>query len=464
VKKFTRRRVVQGLGAGATVGCIPDETPRVTPEQALPSEGPTRRPRGIVLLFPDQFRSPSLESSPFWTPNLDRFFADSARFSRAVTPDPVCAPARASLLTGLYPKHHGVIANRVDWLEPNTDSLGMRFAAAGWRTAWIGKWHLSPEEEDFGGFVAPEYRQGFEFFASNRYAHNYQNPLYYRDSTEGIRPHEFEPTHQTWLLDEFLSTVGDDESFLAVVSYGPPHPKGIMPDEWGNTLPHEFIERIHRDDLTLRGNVADYLLGDGIYDALRQAHGYYAAQVAIDDEVATVLDILQVRGLTNDTLVVFTSDHGEQLASQGLWGKETSYEESIRIPLAFRWPSQLEPSVSDAPVTLADLGPTLHHLAGLGDWETDGMDVGHWLWNPDASPPRSVVPIVGRHRSPLAFQAVLDGAHKYTKLERVGTELLFNLVDDPLEQVNLAGDPAVANEMERLREVLATAMLSIGES
>lgn len=300
---------------------------------------------------------------------------------------PVCAPSRASLLTGRYPAEAGV-PDTGSRLDPDAATIGELFAAAGYRTGYVGKWHLWEHAENYGstGASAADHirSRGFDEVFVPDTAHAHFDIDHHRGGDTRVETEGYAPAAQTEFALEFLQD-SDDTPTCLVVSYGPPH----NPYE---QVPGEFRDRYDPEDIPLRHNVGPILpyagehpeptplwappvsdhdgefpVSDRTYvDPREGLADYYAQITAVDYEVGWILDELDARGRTDDTLVAYTSDHGDQLWSQGHGQKSVPYEESIHVPLFVRWPGEV-PSAreTDALVGLVDLVPTLCDLAGV---------------------------------------------------------------------------------------------------
>src|SRR3954447_23546461 len=182
-----------------------------------------RRP-SILLILPDQWRGQDLGcmgNPEVRTPNLDRLASQGVLFRNTFANTPVCCPARANILTGKYAHRNGMVANDLRLRESET-TLAEILAAQGYRTGFIGKWHLDGGKR-LPGFIPPgPRRQGFAYWAANECSHDHFHPTYFRDTDRPVTVDRFEPEVWTDRAVEFLKQTGDDPFFL-VVSIGPPH-------------------------------------------------------------------------------------------------------------------------------------------------------------------------------------------------------------------------------------------------
>ena len=377
---------------------------------------------------------------------IDTFAAESVNYEQAIAGTPVCCPSRASFLTGQYAHEHGVYVNDVP-LQAEGPAVAEVFASSGYSTGYIGKWHLMGSPDGWFGqrsaFVPPEERLGFQYWKAGECSHDYWNSIYYEgDDTQPKVWEGYDAFSQTDDAVQFMkdSTKRDDPFFLTV-SYGPPH----FPLE---TAPPEFREMYADREIELRANVP---LRDRD-QAVMDLRGYYAHMAAIDQCFETLLRALDDLGLSSDTIVVFTSDHGDMMWSQGLEYKLVPWEESIAVPLLVRVPDRT-PGVSSALFNSPDLMPTLLGLAGLAI--PDGLS------GKDMS--RSMVAEGSAYLTmPASFSSmrwygfdeyrgVRDERYTYVET-REGPWLLYDRVDDPYQLKNLVADPSQREVLDRLAD------------
>ena len=397
-----------------------------------------RRPSVLVIL-PDQWRGQDLGvmgNHDVRTPHVDRLAAEGLTFRTTLANTPVCCPARAILLTGQYPHKNGMMANDLRLRESET-TLAEILAADGYRTGFIGKWHLDGGKR-LPGFVPPgPRRQGFQYWAANQCDHRHFRPTYFRDTPEPIVDERYEP--EVWVdrAIEFLHQ-GGPEPFFLVVSMGPPH------DPYG--APEAYRKLYDPNHLTMRPNwVADVEGG-----TRAQIAHYYAAVSAVDAQVGRLVKALDDSGRVKDTIVVFTSDHGNMLGSQGERLKRKPWEESIRVPGIIRYPARVAPGgTSEALLSHVDMAPTLLSLCGLrvpGSMQgadLSGVVLGHeGAKGPDSAFFQLFVPYQSDH-VPHAWRGVRTADAMYARFES-GPWVLYDLKADPYETHNLAHDPSHA--------------------
>ncbi|MEE2624090.1 MAG: MTH938/NDUFAF3 family protein [Verrucomicrobiota bacterium] len=328
---------------------------------AEPGETPGKHPN-IVYLFSDQWRAMDhgyMGNADVRTPNIDLLADQSVNFTNAVSGIPVCCPHRACLLTGQYPLSHGLFLNDLR-LNTRATSFAQALGGAGYDTGYIGKWHIDGTGRS--AYIPPERRQGFDYWKVLECTHNYNQSRYYdktgqepkvwkgydayaqtRDAVAYIRNHATQPAQSRKPFGLFLS-------------WGPPHaPYRTGPTKW--------VDRYDSRKLTLRQNVPPQLG--------RQAQstyaGYYAHCSALDECVGWLVEALKESGQLENTILVYTSDHGDMLHSRGQLKKQRPWDESIRVPFLVRCPSSLkvQPRRLEAPINTPDIMPTLLNLAGV---------------------------------------------------------------------------------------------------
>lgn len=404
----------------------------------------------VVFVLTDQFRAQSLGcmgNSQVHTPNLDRLASDGVIFEHAYTSNPVCSPARGSIQTGCYSHRHRVIANTYKQipLPMEFDTLGECLQRAGYRTGYIGKWHLDGIHDESEGFVPPERRRGFETWHGfdRGHAHMKGNP--YFENGEKHWEAGYQPEIQTDLAIDFLDAQGSEPFFL-MVSWGPPH------NPW--EAPQEYHSRYAPSELDLRPNVPD----DETSEARETLADYYAAITSLDDQIGRLLTAIDDQELTDETIFLFTADHGEFMGSHGQYGKGSPLEESSRIPLIIRYPNGIDSGFStDAFVTLNDLMPTLlsHCDTPIPD-PVQGRDLSPVLDGDDHD--LSAVYLQGDLGLDSEWRAVRTEQYLFTVNRNLETVHLFDMAIDPYQQSNLAADPDNV-PIDRLQDILIDSVL-----
>ena len=399
-----------------------------------------RRPN-VVFLLADQWRAQALGCTGdpnARTPHLDRLATQGVLLTTAVSTCPVCSPYRASLITGRYPVNHGVFVNDV-CLNREAVSLAQAFKQADYRTAYIGKWHLDGHGRS--SFIPPQRRQGFEFWRACECTHDYNHSLYYADTPEKRTWNGYDAFAQT---EEACRYIKDHraEPFLLVLSWGPPHNPY-------STAPPRFRQLFKPEDIKMRPNVPPQEEAA----TRRDLAGYYAHGAALDECVGRIVETLAQNGLTDDTLVVFTSDHGDMLGSHGQMRKQRPWDESILVPFLVRWPRGLGTGKRklSTPLATPDIMPTLLGMCGAAIPATvEGDDRSAWLrgTQPDADRTALICCVTPfgewtRSMGGREYRGVRTTRYTYVR-SLDGPWLLYDNKEDPYQQKNLMGHAAYA--------------------
>lgn len=421
---------------------------------------PRRRRPNILFILPDQLRAQSvgfLGNSEVRTPHLDKLAAESVVFENAFANTPVCCPARAIILTGKYAHRNGMVANDLRLRESEV-TFAEVLRDAGYRTGFIGKWHLDGGPR-LPGYVPPgQRRQGFEFWAANECSHTHFNTQYFRDSDQPIPIRKFEVEAWTDLACEFLETSARDRRpFFLTVQMGPPH------DPY--KAPPEYARLYDPARLTMRKNWRPAAGAPGPAEIAQ----YYGMITAIDDQVGRLLALLGQLGLAEDTIVLFSSDHGDMLGSHGLRLKRKPWEESIRVPAMLRYPRLIRKGRrADAFLTHVDLAPTLLGLCGLQPHPgMQGADLSAYVRaGQGRAPEEAFFQIFGPYHgdgTEAAWRGLRTRRYMYARFESKPW-VLYDLQRDPDEMNNLAADPAAAALLKDLDARLDAWMRRTGDS
>jgi len=387
---------------------------------------PPRKPN-ILLLMPDQWRAVNLPSSGDRTiiaPNLARLANEGIHFDRAYAAYPVCAPSRAALLTGKFPHACGMPRNHLQ-LPLDQPSLALQLKQAGYATGFIGKFHL--DGSGVPGYVPPgPRRRGYDYWAAFNYGYRYYEPIYFRDDPQPVSVKEFEPVHQTSLAIDFIRANKQKPFYLAVM-WGPPHDP--------LTPPPDTKELYEPKQVRLRDNIP----ADREEQARKEMALYYALCTSIDQQVGRLLKVLEDEGLAQDTIVVFTSDHGHMGHSHSLDSHDEPYEECARIPLIMRYPRVFAAGAkNDMLVSNVDFMPTLLSLCGAEIPEgVQGRDLSTLLTTGKGTRPESIF-AEGQLGSEGEWRMLVRGLDKLIINRQEEVTHLFNLGQDPFEMENLA--------------------------
>jgi arylsulfatase A-like enzyme len=400
----------------------------------------------VLFVLTDQYRAHALGcmgNDQVDTPNLDRIAAEGVTFENAYSSNPVCSPARGSIQTGCYSHRHRVIGNTYKQMDlpMEFDTLGECMHEAGYRTGYIGKWHLDGTHDEAEAFVPPERRRGYEYWHGfdRGHAHMKGHPVF--EDGEKRWEEGYQPAIQTDLALDFLGA-DDSSPFFLFLSWGPPH------NPW--EAPEEYHDRYDPADLDLRPNVPD----DAAEEPRETLADYYASITALDDQVGRLLDALDEHGLADETVVLFTADHGEFMGSHGRYGKGSPLEESSNVPLLVRYPRAVDAGErTDACTNLNDLMPTVLSLCDVPIPEAvQGRDLSGVLRGESGPRPTSTY-LQGDLAGDSEWRAVRTERYLFAVDRDLGCRYLFDMDEDPYQRENLAADPGDA-PMEELQEAL----------
>ncbi|HTM50427.1 MAG TPA: sulfatase-like hydrolase/transferase [Bryobacteraceae bacterium] len=484
--RFTRRDFTRTLGAGLAA-----------PFPPMALSQPRGRPKNVLLLMSDQHRPRALgvDGHPVAkTPNLDKLARSGVRFDHAYCSNPVCVPSRASLLTGLYTHNHKAYNNGTPWpFEKKT--IAHYLGRAGYMTALIGKMHFVDGQthgfdyrldfNDWFQYLGPKTKlYADELGKRNSGSGNPQIDDLWRDAgdpwlgtrtpdgrkglvTVGATSKFEEKDHfESFVTREsirFLKNHASRQPFFLITSYLKPHDPFTpaerfdrmfraedmpIPDTWGKvdlaSVPKEVRESITNDWVTpeMRGNP----------EAVKRHIAYYYANLAqMDDNVGVMLNALRELKLEDDTIVLYTTDHGEMLGEHGLFQKMQFYEPAVGVPLIVRAPG-VTPANARSRTLVSQTGvvPTLLELCGLPvPAGLDGESFVADLREP-GKPRQTTVFAEYALRSPRAKGMIREGDFKYCYYKNDIAEL-FNLKDDPREMKNLALDPKYAAKVAAMQ-------------
>jgi choline-sulfatase len=443
----------------------------------------TSRPPNVLLIMADQLAAswlPAYGHRVVQAPNLTGLAQEGVTFDAAYCPSPLCAPSRASLLTGLLPSRTGVHDNAAE-LRATLGTVTHRLRAAGYATALAGKMH----------FVGPDQLHGFEerltpdvYPAGLDWTPDWRLPLterlpWYHTMDSVLHPGVSAASMQVdyddevsfhavrALFDHARRRRGDP--FFLVASFTNPHDPWELPARWWERYDPAAIDLPevpaipideadpHSRRLREMSGIDDAALTDA---RIRRArHAYFAAISYVDDRIGQVLLALRESGLDDDTIVVFTADHGEMLGERGLWFKMAFFEHAARVPLIVRLPrghARAGARVAEA-VSLLDLAPTVIDLAGLdppAPGETDGTSLAPLLRGDGGRDAPVLAEYLAEGVSAPAVM-VRRGRHKYIRCPG-DPDLLYDLGADPHERHDLAARP-IADSDDHLAALRAEA-------
>ncbi len=463
----------------------------LAPTERFEVRAAARRPNVIVILL-DDVRADVFGCSghPFSkTPGIDSLAADGVQFRNAFVAISLCSPSRATILSGCRPQRTGVFGNRGRELDERVESFPEAFQRAGYRTAFMGKWHMAP---------GIEARRGFDHWLSFSGQGVYQDPNLWENGERVERT-----GYMTDLLNdgavEWLSERNSEEPFLLYLSHKAVHvpfkpaerhrhdyadqdvtpPKSWLDDLSGKPS-YMISERLERMSLgawkplpgeDLPDRIPTEVTAREIVLAKEKMRDYLRCLRSVDEGVGRILDTLRESGLAQDTLVLLTSDNGLMIGEHFMGGvKQLAYEESIRVPLIVSYPAGFEgPVVREELISVLDIAPTLLELCGIeSDSRMQGMSLAPLL----SAKPKGLV----QWRDDIYYEHFFDRRWRWRPhLQALRTERwkliqspmypgeleLYDLVQDPEELHNLAYDPAHEDVLQaldlRLQERVAQA-------
>lgn len=448
------------------------------------------QPPNIVVIQADQMAAQALGAygdTAALTPNMDALAAGGAVFDRAYCNTPLCAPSRASMMTGRMPSDVDCLDNGDDFAA-SVPTFAHRLRILGYHTALIGRMH----------FIGPDQHHGFEerlttdvYPADLDMVPDWNRPLadklqWYHEADPVFTAGAATANVQQDFDDEVIfrslrhlndrkranQAAGADRPFLMVTSFIHPHDPYEPPREhWDRFAEVDIPDPAHPEvpDAALdpHSHRLRTMCGlderePGIDDVRRARRAYYAAISYIDDHVGAVRHRLEELGLAENTVIIVTSDHGDMLGEKGLWYKMSPYEQSSRVPLIMGGPAEVvAPGRFANPVSLVDLAPTLLEIARGGAGEDSGEDEGlagtslletmrRETSGQQKSEGRDIVIEYFAEGTYRPQVTLIRGQFKLTICPG-DPELLFDLGADPDELVNRAADPGCAQVLNSMR-------------
>lgn len=452
----------------------------------------------ILFIMDDQHRGDCIGTAGAeWltTPNLDRLAREGALFNKAYTSTPSCLPARAALLTGKSPWAHGMlvytsIPEKYPYEKPRI------FSESGYRTHAVGKMHYNTIRNKHG-YETVFLEEGWHSVNKEQPKCDYQiwfekvapdkdmnaTGLYYTDHRGGRWLPFADSLHPTyWTAQQavnFLETYNEKRPWFLKISFQRPHPPFDPPKRWydhyeGTNFPMpevgSWAAKKYGDKKGSLDTMSNATSGNFPSGEIRKSRqSYYAAISFVDEQIGHILAVLEKRGELENTLILFTSDHGDMMGDQFMWRKCRPYDPSARIPMIIRWPESLgikaeRGQIRKELVELRDVLPTfldgagmekphemdgrsmLDILRGANDWRKI-LDLEHGLiYEPDN-----------------AWTCLTDGKYKYIYFTLTGEQQLFDLENDPNELNNLATVPAFAGLLKTWRKNMVVHLAIRGE-
>lgn len=435
-----------------------------------------RRPN-IVMITADQWRGDCIgvyqNRHPVMTPHLNQLAAEGVMFTQAYADCPVCMPQRVTLLTGKAASRTGVKRNSKERLpiDSRTSLPGLLTREGGYQTKAIGKMHFNPDRARFGfehvTLLPEDYVNWLE---NTEYAGLYRgHGLGGNETYPSVSPVPERFTHTHWVVDEGIKFLGqrDPETpfFLWMVfeaphsPFDPPEPFDRMYDnitvsdpvngEWveNSDIPYLANRKVYHK------NKYNHMTDEMVRETKRK---YYGQVTHIDYQLGRLFGELYSKGLYENTIIVFTSDHGEHLGDHQMFGKATYLNSSANVPLIIRVPESVLLARHGmeivAPVLTADIYPTLLELAGIKPAdEIDGISLTQQIATGLGNENRIVC---GEFGEEAGTSFASDGQFKYIYYNNGGKEQLFDAIHDVDDLIDLSEKPEYREVKEKLRNKL----------
>lgn len=446
-------------GAGAALAAGPVFGSAAMPAAVQPA---TEKPN-ILFILGDNHNAGDMGCAghPFIrTPGMDRLAAEGVRFTSAFNTTSLCSPSRASILTGMYARNHGVLNNHTPWTGEAATFLE-HLSGAGYDTAFIGKWHMPgeglPELPFLDLFVSYTYREGQGAY--------FNCPMIVNGEATPPRSEYITEEVTEWTLDFIRDNRRRPPEvrrpFCVYLSHRPAHPPFKAPRDIAGMYDGEKLDMPPQVDPLWFGktnyNVFQGVMMGSYHDQYRK---YCETITAMDRDIARLLDEIDRMGLRENTLVIYMADNGMQWGAHGCHGIREPYEDSIKVPMIVRAPWMTDgPGGTRGQLALnIDVAPTLLDIAGLpAPPEMDGLSLlpaveaagagsrlafllEFWKYYPENTP---------------SYTGVRTATHKYVEFEKGRAPWLFDLVSDPEELRNLYGTPAGEEALAGMKKLMA---------
>ena len=432
----------------------------------------------ILFFFTDMQRADTIHAlgNPvIKTPNLDRLVKEGTAFTNCYSPSPVCIPARCCLQYGLYPQKTGLYINGM-MPDDNGASYPEILGKNGYKTHAIGKCHFTPDPTAGRGFhsrmtqeetIDAKNDDYCKFLKKNGFdniePHGFRSEMYYIPQVSTL-PAEVHPTQ--WIGDRSIDFIEENLSgenpWMMFSSFIHPHPPLAPPKPWHKLyrapeMPHPnvpensellqtYINR-HQNRYKYRDQGIDKNL-------VRTIKAFYYATISfVDYQIGRVIDSLEKTGQLENTIIIFSSDHGEYLGDYNCFGKRSMHDSSSKIPLIIRYPKSFaENEICETPVSLIDIMPTMLSAAGIktNEVELDGEDLSKIA---SGECEREVV--FSQHGSAgKGIYMITSKEYKYFYSAADDKEFLFDKISDPKETHNYAGNPFYIEKQNKLKNKL----------
>ncbi len=463
---FNRRQALKLLGTTLAAGLTALAWPRAashpeekadpaSPHQATdmaasrasrPQSAPVTSPNILFILGDNHnFETMSCAGHPFiQTPGMDRLSREGVLFENAFSPTALCSPSRASFLTGAYAHHHGVLNNHTPWTGQMTTFLE-HLSRNGYATAFIGKWHMPgeglPEMPFLDRFVSYTYREGQgAYFNCPMIVDGEEVPPRKAYITEEITDYAIE-----FIQENLAQSQENRRPFCVYLAHRPGHPPFQAPEGIAGMYDDADVQGLLPDDVDpwwygkANRNVFQGVMMGSYFDQYRK---YCETLTAMDRDIVRLLQLLDQERLAENTVVIYMGDNGMQWGTHDCHGIREPYEESIRLPFIVRAPWLVpEPGSRRPQMALnIDIAPTLLDIAGIPlPQDMDGQSLVPILTAPGTQGRESFLLEFWRYfpENTPSYSGVRTECYKYVEFEHGREPWLFDLQQDPGEQVNL---------------------------
>ena len=443
----------------------------------------------IVFIFADQYRRASmgfLNEDPVKTPNIDALAKQGVFFSRAVANYPLCSPYRAMLMTGQYPLTNGVISNchsgrtqYGNYLKKETTCFSDVLANNGYSAGYVGKWHLDGpkatkkgERVEWDTWCPPDRRHGFDFwYAYGTHGRHYHPYYWTTDAKEDEKTYvkQWSPEHEADVIIDYIDNSQkqrkDNAPFALFWSINPPHtPFNEVPESYKKGYKGIKAEQVLNRPNVMYDDDRSLKAGDGnVKQKIGMAPDYFASVNGVDAQIGRVVEHLKTTGLYDNTIIVFSSDHGEMMGSHGKMHKNIWFKESWEIPLIVHWPQKIKAKVEDLMISVPDYMPTMLGLLGLGNnipKEVEGTDYSKVFFDSeDIQRPDKQLYLGASPQEPgEGKRGFRNASYTYVEIKNAtepNTCFLYNDLEDPYQMNNIWGqnkelDKQMALELREL--------------
>ncbi len=448
-----------------------------------------RRPNVVFVLTDDQrWDTISIANSgtPIQTPNIDRLGQEGVYFRNAFATTALCSPSRATIQTGVYAHVHGVTNNFTEF-PPDTETWPLDLQKSGYETAYVGKYHMGEEND--------EPRPGFDYFATHRGQGDYYDTEWRINGGERHVIPGYYTTVVTDLAEEWIRGRDGSKPWALMIGHKAPHSFYVAEPKYKDTFadvhvpypasafmlddkPEWYKERlttwhgIYGPLFEFRKNFPDSS-PEGVTAFEEMVRSYWRTILSVDDSVGRIYDLLKERGELDNTLFIFTSDHGLLNGEHGMVDKRTAHEPTLRVPLVVRYPGLTPPSqprVVEQMVLTTDFAPSILDIAGLeGGPQMQGRSWKRLAQGQDDPDWRKSFVYLYNYEKQFPYtpnvRALRTDEWKYVRYPNSPTPImseLYHLTDDPDELINLIDDPRYQYRVQQMHEELDRQLIALG--